>query len=749
MPRLTDIRAELTAPHSEEDEPIAFETDAFLEQERGDDSEDRPSGYTGSDSSSDDDAEDDDADEEVVQTRVNDTVVKRAKRKKKRKNVATKKQRSPRKTLDEIPRDEVLDLQRKGHTTVKLEIKRQNPGGTWSQIRTVSGVPPYALFELSGPVRAFAGGGKFVYTILSEQTREQLVDRWSETYDGQPKETPEHMDLAYDEHLGNLKIIPKEAQYGVVTPPVAPSPGGAPGRPMQPMQTGYGMAQQLAPQPPAPHQGPIYTHPLYQQALQSGPAPQVDPRTGKPINAPPSSLLPSWMASYSPEVQWNHVLQKRIEDLEKQQGGQMNGMAGQWVHHEIRRAGDTQAELASVRAQFQSLQAQLHEKVETIRREAEQAVEREKEARVNAEKALERERSEAKYEALLARIESKETRSTIDWPSLITAVAPLGTAALSVMGESRKLEKSSSTEMMKTMLETSKKKDPGLFSNPEGLAALIGAVAPLVTAMFDRTGPQAQAEVMNLQHEQQMMHLKMLADMVGQSVPEENPMRDVINAAIGMVGAYMQQRQQHQLPGQPQGLPPGQQTSAQTQAPQPGQPQSVPALGQLVQQMKQSDAQAGSDVELILKRLPSGLGFHTPEWSQILFNIHTKLAADEMAPILLDRLIECARYQMMPAPLQDVFTNPREALQRVLQPLPITERDPEYVTELIEAVLDEMEARERANADDDADDDAGGVDAKDGVVGYGDARRHPDYSNDSPAPPTQWIPGEGEDVIDA
>lgn len=635
----------------------------------------------------------------------------KTKTKKGARTVATKKRASPSKTLDEIPRQELLSLQEKGHTHVKLVIKRQNPGGTWSTIRTVNDVPITGLFDLRGPVTAMSGGGKFVYTVLSSQTREQIAPRWSEIYDGRQRETPEHLDFVWDEALGNLKIVPKSASYGIVDSPFQ-TQAGVPGVATQ------GMA------PPQPGvRGPLQTHPLYQTALASGPQPQIDPRTGRAVAPPPPGLLPTWMHGYSADAQWAHVLEKRIEQLESEGANAQKyggGMASPWVHHEIRQSGEHKAELSAVRTQLHAVQQQTQEKIETLRREYEQSLEREKEARVRAEKDLERERADAKLEVLRQQIEGR--KSNVDYAALLAAGAPILSALITSRTESQKLEKSSFLEL----LATTNKKDPSPLTNPEFITAIATVAVPLITKVLESNGPQAQAEVMQLEHEQRMMHLKMMADMIASSVPDESPWKQVLDQAIGMFGTVMANRQLA-APQQPRGLPSGQPT------------QQTNPLVALIQEMKRSEPEAGADVEQIFARVPPALGFHTVEWAHVMYNIHTRLEVSEMATIIVDRVIECDRYGMLPQPLAQVFEQPEQCFRTVLSPLPINAKDSEYVDNLIAGVLQEMEERGLFEEAEET--------APEPAVTVSEAVPDERYAHETPGTPSHYVPQNDEDAV--
>lgn len=673
---------ESTSPSEDEDDVEEFQAEV---EDDEDDEEPEPE--------EDDELIDEDPEPEPAPKK------KRTRAKKRKTTVATAgKKKRP--TLDDIPRLEIKALHDNGCQEVSLNIKRQAPNGRWSAVRGAILMPPYALFELQEAVQSIAGGGTFIYEVVDPNTKTLLLDRWREIYDGRPRAVPDKLTLMFNTDTGRLQPVDRSHAMAGIFEPGGPAAqpvgamGGVPGMPMQqPMQMGAmpsmgGMPMQSPMGFASPQQQ------LQQMALQQGPQPQRDAR-GQ-LLPPPQGLLPAWMKAYSPEVQWGHVMEERMRKLEGQvQTGQLGGqggMAGHWIAREIREGGELKSQLSAAQQTLANIERATQEKIEALRKELDAELRVERERRERAEREAERERADARYAELAARLEAqKDAKPAIDWSALAAIAAPLAgvlSAKQAAEAETRKAERDAETKMMLAMIAP-KKDDNGMVPMLTALAPLL---VPVLTKWMDTSGPQAQAELMGIEHEQRMMSLKMMADMLGQMAPEAPPAwQPIVENMITAFGTHMMQRAQHQTRqlggGRTQGLPQGAPQPVPAAPPQPAGPTP---LEELLRHFEQNDPEAGADVRDIYQRLPAQFGFHTHEWATILFNIHAKLEVREMAEVIKDHLIACERFQTMPAPLASVFDDPRGALMTVLGPLPITEKDPQYVQELVTAVEQQL-----------------------------------------------------------
>lgn len=631
----------------------------------------------------DEDPTDDDegSDEEAEDERDEDQTVRRTRRGKKKGHAVANanKKSEPREkipTHEEIPRDEILQIAAH-YSEIRLDIKRQAPNGTWSNIRQAIICPPAALFDLQGAVEALAGGGTFVYIVADPNTKQQLVPRWKEHYDISPKQPAKGWTLAWDPERQVLAPGPYEGS--ITLPDAAPTVmagaasygGGFPGHPFQAALT----APPGAGLPPLPR-GAQAGAPAVYQAMLEGPQPTYD-ALGRML-PPPENLIPPWLRGWQPEVQWNHVFEERKAKVLSGQGSLDNP----WVHHEIRQSGDLKAQLAAQQAANNALRRELDEKLAQINERAQQEIERAREEKVRMEKELERARHEAELKELRALIETR--RSGFNMAEMASALAPFAPAIVAWMtsgNETRKAERESEVKLLTTMLTADKgKKDTGLA---ETLTALAPLVVPVVVKMLETRGPQATAEVLQIEHEQRMMLTKMIVDMVQQMAPEPEPAwKQLVDALIQGIGGTLAQRQ---LVASTSPRAIGSGSPQQTQ--QPAQDPTVAVL----QRMREEDPDAANDVQMVFSRLPQDMGFHTHEWLVLLFNLHARNDPEELVPHLFDHLQHCQAYNLLPTPLAEVFTKPTETLQTVFGVLPIAQKDRAYVEQVIQMLAQMIE----------------------------------------------------------
>lgn len=666
------------------------------------DAEDGEEGAGGENGAGDDDSEEDEVEDEIVETRVAPTVISRKKRKKERAVAnANKSKGEPReRTHDEIPRDEILALMSRNYTEVRLEIKRQAPNGTWANIRAGIICPPAALFDLQPAVEELAGGGTFVFDVTDSNTRAKLCPRWREHYDGMPKPPPKGYTIAWDEAGNRMRVVAQEGSISIYD--AQPGYGsnfqqngqawmGAMGMPGVP-----NFQQALTAVPGQPMTGSVPGMPPVYEAMQQGPQPQYNGQ-GQML-APPPELVPPWLKGFSPAVQWNHIMTERREKAVAMAPND----AGPWVHHEIRQSGDLKANLAAANTRIEAMQRSFDEKLEAIRQQSVVELERAKEEKARAEREAERAHHAAEMKALETRMAAlAERKPAVDLPAIAMALAPFAPVAaawLTSGNETRKVERESETRLLTTMFTANaSKKEAGLT---EMVTAVAPIVAPFLLKMLEMRGPQAQAEVHAIEHEQRMMQLKMFADMIQATSPEPEPAwKGIIDGVMGMFATTMQQRQL--LAGNaPRVMGPGAAPPAPTQQQSP--------VDKVLADMRMQDAEAAADVELVFQRLPQAMGFHTHEWLVILFNLHARNDLSELVPMLCDHLVHCAGYGLLPQPLAEVFDKPQETLETVLGMLPIAKKDPDYIRQVITQAAQALAdvEREEEEPEDDADEAA-------------------------------------------
>lgn len=643
----------------------------------------------GEDEEAEDEDEDEDSGEEDEDDETEDDPAPAPRRRKRGPVAVKKKGTTPTKTWDEIPRDLVLELQARGVDQISLEVRRQLPTGQWANIRGGIKCPLFALFELQHPVTLLAGGGTFVFTVSDPISRAQILPRWREQYDGQPKVPPSELTLAYNQETGHIELFSRDGSTSSSTV-YAGNPSaqgwGLPGvtPPSVQQQLVAPLPAQLDPQ-----------NPLYQQALMIGPSPQF--QAGR-LLPPPSGLLPPWLQTYSPDVQWKHVLEERMRGLEtkqQQQGGDGDGMMGQWVATEMRRGGDLQAEVTGLRTQLALIESRHAEKLEHEKAAYTARLEAERELRLKAERDAERKESDARYDALLAKIDAQaNAKPAFDMQALVGLAGVLGPVWSSKMTADAERAKADRDAEMKLTLAQLGKKENGTAE----MLALLGPIAvPLLVKWLEGKSPQAHAELLGIEHEQRMMHLKMMADMLASITPEPPPAwQPIVEGALKMFGSSMMPRM----------LPPPQQQQQQQGPRQIPAPVGGPSpFEQQLERFAELDVDAAADVRSIYDRLPAELGFHTHEWMTIMFNVHSRLLPSELVPIINDHIVGCTRFGLLPSPLERVFEDPENAFRTVFMPLPIHDRDPEYVEQLIGMLVADIHERGLGEEDDGEDDE--------------------------------------------
>ena len=637
--------------------------------------------------------DDEDADEdedEIVETRVKPGVVRRRAKVKHKEEapVMKQKQKERRATLPEIPREEILGLRHAGYQTINLEIKRRLPSGKIGEVRKGILMPPEGLFDVSDAVRAFAGGGNFIFYVTDTATRAVICSIWEETYDGMPKQCAENLTLVWNDEQRVLVAQQKAATLGIVDGfggGVVGSFGGG--------QSSLGSSLSAG--------------------LTGGsgmdPLPQMQYDVRGNVLPPPAELVPSWMRTFPVHVQWDHVVRTRQADGQQQGGAPV---AKEWVHHEIRERGDLKAQVSQLSAQLQQQSIILQERLEKVKGDADAKLEAEREARVRAERELERTREESRTNELRAQIDSlrmemarPKEKTGIDSVALLAAAAPVITAYLSKGADERRYDledrRHAQEAQFRFLAEATKKKDDGLLSMLKDFGPIL---APLALKWIDNNGPAAYSEALSIEHEQKLMQLKMIYDMLQAQMPEPDPVwKQVMDGLAGMFSPMINKML---LPPPPQPRVPQIGTGAQQQhgaADQAQQQQQEPPRETILDRLAVQDPQAAQQVQLIYSRLSPDLGFHSHEWITVIFNIHARLDPDELSPKIVSLLANNEAFGNLPLPLEHVFDNEESAratLTSVFTPLPISQIDPEYAAALLEAVLEDLKAMKDEDEED-------------------------------------------------
>lgn len=377
-------------------------------------------------------------------------------------------------------------------------------------------------------------------------------------------------------------------------------------------------------------------------------------------------------------------------------------VANQWTHHEIRQVGELKADLARERARSSALEATLHERVTAIEKEAAERVRAAEAERIRYEREIERTRHEAEMKALTAKIDAlANAKPAFDMTAVVglaSAFAPVAQAWVSSGKEARKTETEQNVKLLTSVLaENGKKKDASLAEILGAAGGVLAPFAPMIVEWMKNKSPGVQAEVMQMEQENRLMLLKMMADMISSMQPEpETPAQQIIQGIMQVVGSMAAGRGM---------LPPGQQQQprAMPASTQDAAPPPASDLEELFAKMQVQDAAAANYVRLIYQQLSRDWGFHTHEWATLIFNLHVRLEPTELAPAIAEHIAHCEAYQILPPALANVFAQPAEALQTVFGQLPISREDPAYVEQVMGMVAEHLRAMQPTEAVDATD----------------------------------------------
>lgn len=475
--------------------------------------------------------------------------------------------------------------------------------------------------------------------------------------------------------LGGAPKDPRHVPQQHVAQAVWGNPAGAPGMPSFGPPQGPPGALPAGVVPPAAYQTPNVAVPQ-----QYGPG---------QVSLPPASALPAWAASYPPEYQWKMYYESLERSGRLPPGSSMhsdqlaNNYASTW-----------QTQWSGERAENSKLREKLEAAERAAREEATRYQKQVEELRVQQEK----EKREAEMAALRSEIASLRdggggSRRGIDWSSMLAAGVPIVSAVVMFLNERAKSQALMSVEMRKLeqkrdehMLQLMAPKPDQTFDK---IVALAPAVAPLLVKWLEGNSAVAQAEIVEMKNNGQLMMLKMLHDMVadmrndGEPPPPWLPAVEAAISAvqgfgqIAMAKAAVQGRQQAG-------------NGQQARRPTGGLPQGdAPNWAALVE-INQEAAQL---TKLIWDQMPRDAGFHTHEWVLIIFNVHALNDIGQVSAAFVEHLEHLRQFNKLPPILADVFED-SSVIDVLLDGLPIAQLDAEYTRALSGAVKQLLEASE-------------------------------------------------------
>jgi hypothetical protein len=552
--------------------------------------------------------------------------------------VTDKKNRRP--ILNEPP---VLEMKALEETCqeVSLRIVRSTPSGQWSTIapQTLKPLLDLKSGELEKWLADYAGGGSFVIEARDPSTMETVLPRWRIVLPGAPKDPKRN--------------LPQPGVMGGSIPGMVPGVGGIP-------------------VPPA--------------ALAAGlPAPRMA-GPGQ-VTLPPQDQLPRWASSYSAGDQWSVFYDQALRGGQLPQGASMHSDALAYTQ-----AQTWQTQHSQERAE----NAKIRTELEQARKEMRDLIDKKDEEIRRVERARAEEKAEGQMLALRAEINAMRDNRGMDWAPIAAAIAPIAAAWIATGKDREKIEADRTLKTMElsasqnaTMIQTLVKGKDGNLD----WVKLLPALAPLIIEFMKNTGPAAAAEAQATADETKMMQFKMISDLImaqaqqGGDAPWWLPMVQSIMEGLGdmaqTVGRTAPTRQ----------LPAG--------APQAQLAQQDPATvatgddAEVWRQLETLDPDAAQLTQVVWKNVPVEAGFHTHEWRLLIFNIHSQVLPQKLAPKIVDHLEHLHDFEMLPNVLRDVFEHPQK-IAEVIMALPIGQRSPDYAQLLIQTVVGELQSRAEA-----------------------------------------------------
>lgn len=623
--------------------------------------------------------------------------------------------------LNEQPYEKILGLVERyqgSGAMLTVEIKRQTPGASWAGVRTIT-IPSNKIFDVGDMVRRFAGGGTFVFFVRDHASREPVLPRWKESFEGAIIPPNPNLTILHDPETDQLVIGPMadstSAGFSGMPSTVSGAlTGGAYGSPL----------------PSFAAQAPIPGYPAAPPNAPHFPTPQRD--AAGHLAPPPEGSVPSWVRSYPPQQQWE-VAAKTYEQKHGHPPPSGNttadALAMNWVNAQHADTSRERAQVARLEARLEAQAMQTAQLQQTLQAQLSQS-----------EKELERERSrqqttllEAKLTAMEARMSAPAPQKQFDLAQLAPFV-PVLVAYVQNMHANTKIEQQTQIEQMKLMFSGNQQKQ-GPSEVTQLLAAVGPLLAPVLVQWVSNQSPDKVAELRESSSMQQQIMLKMMMDFIMANTPQDQPspwwqepLMGLFSTLSGVGGAMLMRGGQTNLAALPrpeQPLPPpsvGPEVEDRGPAaiiPPPPPSQSVVNFDRLFEHFAKTDPHATELTRAVvteLQRMNVDPRFLSHEWVVIIFNLHTKLDPNEMVPLFVNHIEHARDFSMLPEPLAAIFENPETITRSLITQLPIYSMvDKEYGEMIIGAISGEIVLREkeRIAAETETDDEDGDEDGED------------------------------------
>lgn len=541
--------------------------------------------------------------------------------------------------LEEIPWAELQEIA-KAHDKAFMRVQRRNARGQLQTLSSSVTLETSQFSTIEDWLQAFAGGGSYEIELRSVISNELLVSRFKVPLEGAVRPP---------RFLGN----PEDNMQYVVNP--------------------YGQQQQQENVVSPPFQAP------------SGPwANGIHPeqQTTYPRSAPMRAQAPAPGATVASD-------QLAIRQFAEYKA-------------------ETAKSMAKLEAQVERLLDDNRRKDEALAAERERA----REERHRSEMQLIREQLK-----MMGETPKVEAKGTAD---MIAALAPFA-PVFAAMVTSRESSSSKSLEVQQQGLATLMNATLSQANKPDGTSELLKTFLPLalpfIKDIMEQKGPQAQAQLFNSMVENNLSQVAMMAQLIeafasqGDSEPWWLPMiKETLGGVVGMTEAYMQSK--GGLPGQQANMLPantprpsappmlaGATYNADTPAEvvdtsPPPNPARAKARAERATQQVATGTKPGNGIEdtlttterMMLNMVPNT--FQTHEWRAIIIALNREKDIDEVAELVAGHIVHLINFNMLPKEIEDVIEDPARALDRLLAPMPIMQRNADYGIAVMQAVIE-------------------------------------------------------------
>ena len=361
-----------------------------------------------------------------------------------------------------------------------------------------------------------------------------------------------------------------------------------------------------------------------------------------------------------------------------------------------------QRQLQDERAQKEKQIAKLEEQNKHLLDRLDRLADELKEERASAREERHRLEMAAMRREMTSIAQKPPTKSPVESMAAFAPFVPVLVSMIESRASSStqglQLQQEGLQSLMTATLQQANKPD----ATSEMMKTILPLALPFLQNMMEAKSPKAQAELFNSMVENNLNSVAMMAQLIeafaanGQDEPWWLPaIRETLGGVVGLSQAYIQGKG---LPGQPPDanvlLNPGSQSvPPQTNAPgatsygvyeappadaieaQVGSNGSQPAQSAQPIHAPMAGSHARKAVnevtplqQVMLDALPPD--FATPEWRVIVLRLHQSEDVEELATLISSHLENCMNFGLLPEQMQDIRTNPIEALVQCLGPLP-------------------------------------------------------------------------------